>query len=221
MDHLSAYGEADKPPPSPPKESEPVEEPRNDTSVSPDLPQGGITGPSTSVPADPAQSIPSTLDPSPQASQPVPEGLKESSSLCPLPPPKEEPYDSYQRTGRKRIDFVKKTARPAVAALPQNCKAVPAAQVELPLHLSQQWVPLFQGIRAPTRCGSWVPLMIKRHHGPNVRPVQNKPSDAPGLGALQVMCQGQVETDGLSRDSAETPVPNHPLHADDHLHLND
>ena len=132
MDHLSVYGEADKPPPSPPKESEPVEEPRNDTSVSPDLPQGGITGPSTSVPANPARSIPSTLDPSPQASQPVPEELKESSSLCPLPPPKEEPYDSYQRTGRKRIDFVKKTARPAVAALPQNLTLLPETGQPLP-----------------------------------------------------------------------------------------
>ena len=79
--------------------------------------------------------------------------------------------------------------------------------------LPQQWIPLLHGIWAPTRCGSWVPLMIERHHGPNVRPVQNEPTDAPALGALQVMRQGQVEMDGLSRNSVETPVPHRPLHA--------
>ena len=88
------------------------------------------------------------------------------------------------------------------------------------LHLSQQWVPLFHGLCATTHCGSWVPLMILKHHGPNVRPVQNEPTDAPGFRALQVMGQGQVETDGLSRDNAETPVPHRPLRADDHLCLN-
>ena len=43
------------------------------------------------------------------------------------------------------------------------------------LHLSKQWVPLFL-LRtwAPTRCGSWVPLMTERRHGLSVRPGQNE-----------------------------------------------
>ena len=69
-------------------------------------------------------------------------------------------------------------------------------------------------------CGSWVPLMIERHHGSNVRPVQNEPTDAPRLRALQVVRQGLVEMDGLSRNNAETPVPHRPLYADGHLRLN-
>ena len=48
MDQLSAYGEADKPPTSPSKESGTVEAPSKDTSVSPDLAQDGLPGPPTS-----------------------------------------------------------------------------------------------------------------------------------------------------------------------------
>ena len=42
----------------------------------------------------------------------------------------------------------------------------------VPLYFSQLWVPLFWGTR--------VPPMIERHHGPNIRPVQEEPTDAPG-----------------------------------------
>ena len=42
------------------------------------------------------------------------------------------------------------------------------------LHLSQPWVPLFLlQTRAPTRCGSWIPL-TKRRYGLSVRPDQNE-----------------------------------------------
>ena len=58
-----------------------------------------------------------------------------------------------------------------------------------------------------TGCGSWVPLMVERHHGLNISPVQSELTVAPGPGALQVICQRQVEMDGLARDNYETPVP--------------
>ena len=69
-------------------------------------------------------------------------------------------------------------------------------------------------------CGSWVPLMVERHHGLNISPVQSELMVAPGPRAPQVMCQRQVETDGLPKDNSETPVPLLPPHADNHHHPN-
>ena len=72
--------------------------------------------------------------------------------------------------------------------------------------------------------GPWcaaVPLMVERHHRLNTSPVlQSKLKVAPGPGALQVMCQRQIETDSLAKDNYETPVPLRPPQIDNHHHSN-
>ena len=88
------------------------------------------------------------------------------------------------------------------------------------LYLSQPRVPLFPRIWTPMRCGRRVPLVTERHRGLNISPVQRELTVAPGPGDLQVMCLRQAETDGLTCDSFETPVPHHPHLADHHHHSN-
>ena len=105
MDQLSAYGEADRPQSSPPKEFGQVEDTNKDTSFTPDLAQGVLPWTSTSVSTNPARSEPSRQDAPSHASQPIPEGSQDSSRLLPPPPP-EEPYDSYlHRVGRAKEDL--------------------------------------------------------------------------------------------------------------------
>ena len=76
------------------------------------------------------------------------------------------------------------------------------------LHPSRPWVPLFhRGIWTPMSCGSWVPLVTKRHHGLSISPVQRERTVASGPGAPLVMFRRPAETDGLTPVSFVIPVP--------------
>ena len=88
------------------------------------------------------------------------------------------------------------------------------------LHPSRLRVPLFCAIWTPAGCGSWVPLMTKRHHGLRFSLVQRERTVALGSGAPLVMGLRPAEMDGSIYVSFETPVPLCLPPTDHHRHPN-
>ena len=150
MEQLSAYEDGEQSAPQAILESGQDTTSGMSVSSHPDLSQDGDLVPLTSVPAGPTEPVTCQQDlPSP-ASLPVMAGSKDPPGVLPVPPPPDEPYDSFLiRMGRNKKD--------STSSVPQPAAAVPLQElVTLPTTLPQPF-PTFEGPVLAPRAPSSTP----------------------------------------------------------------